>query len=64
MVFETSHEIQYDDVVSSQNYKENTKKIIKYENNIDYGLSDDKISLTNSYAQKTKIYQKIQQTDP
>ena len=54
LVFETSHEIQYDDVVSSQNYKENTKKIIKYENNIDYGLSDDKISLTNSYAQKNE----------
>lgn len=54
LIFETSHQILYSDIVSTQNYKENTSKIVKYENNIDYSFSNDKISLANSYSQENK----------
>lgn len=54
LIFETSHQILYSDIVSSQNYKEKTSKIVKYENNIDYSFFDDKISLASTYSQENK----------
>tara|TARA_A100001015_G_scaffold291876_1_gene366568 strand:- start:906 stop:3494 length:2589 start_codon:yes stop_codon:yes gene_type:complete len=54
LVFETEHEIQYDNINSTQNFKETPKKIIKYENKIDYSFSDDNIGLTNTFSQKNE----------
>ena len=48
------HNIQFDDVQSSQNYKETPHKLIKYEQNINYNFSDDKVELSNTISQKNE----------
>ena len=53
-IFDTSHEILYDDITSSNNYKESTKKVIKYENTFNYNFSDDNINISNSISQKNE----------
>ena len=53
-IFETMHNIQFDDVQSSQNYKETPHKLIKYEQNINYNFSDDKVELSNTISQKNE----------
>ena len=39
---------------SSQNYKETPHKLIKYEQNINYNFSDDKVELSNTISQKNE----------
>ncbi|MGA0241790.1 MAG: hypothetical protein ACO3K7_02175 [Candidatus Marinamargulisbacteria bacterium] len=54
LAFETTHEIRYDDVQSSKNYKEKPKKIIQYQNNIGYSFGNDRININNSFSQKNE----------
>ncbi len=51
---QTSHELQFDDVSSTNNYKETPNKVIRYDNTFDYLFSDDTISLSNSVSQKNE----------
>ena len=54
LIFDTTHEIRYDDIQSSQNFKETPKKIIEYKNDITYFDDDDQLTLNNAFSQQNE----------
>jgi hypothetical protein len=47
----TTHDIQFDDITSTKNYKENPKKLLTYSNAIRYDIDDDTVSVESSLSQ-------------
>ena len=54
LVFKTTHEIRYDDIASSENYKETPKKIYEYNNDIILDNFNDRWTLSNRISQKNE----------
>ena len=51
----TNHELRFDDITSSQNFKENPKKIVQYNNDIIYPIKDNQLIWSNSASQKNEL---------
>ncbi|MEC8677563.1 MAG: hypothetical protein VXX85_01765, partial [Candidatus Margulisiibacteriota bacterium] len=54
LVFDTEHEIRFDDIQSSQNFKETPKKIIEYKNDITYFDDNDQLTLNSAFSQQNE----------
>ena len=59
LTFETQHLLRYENTVASDNYSETTKKIVTYENKINYGNESATLILKTTYLRSVKKFQAL-----